>query len=465
MVQIQYSPYAGVGYLNGAARSSGHEFALSLGTDRKEILKRIADEKPDLIGFTVMSGFHQEILDIAREIKKHFPQPIILGGPHPTLFSEVIEEDCVDMICRGEGEFALIELLDAIEHKQPFTGILNLWVKEGGQIHKNGLRPLADPLDQIPLIDWSCYAGTPVQDGLPVAFIIRGCPYSCSYCFNATMREMHKGLGKYVRHFSVERAILEVQQALKVFKNSAVNFHSDSFGMDLKWVDAFFKRYSETTDLPFFLLARTELVSEEFVRIITQHRCHSIMIGVESGSERIRKEILNRRYSNAKLLEVADRLHRYKIKFRTLNMIGLPTESEDEMWETIELNIKMKAAYPRGAIFTPFPSTKIVDYCKKTGYLDEDFSFDSLPASILSESILNKLDRNRVKNTLYFFQSAIIFPRFKNVFRKLTHLPPNFIFRWWFYLVYAYVHKVHENRALIPYIRYLIANRKTLAVG
>jgi radical SAM superfamily enzyme YgiQ (UPF0313 family) len=464
LIQIQYAPYPGVAYLNGAAVSRGHQFVLCLGNEPKRILGRIAAEKPDLIGFTCMSGLHIEILKIAREIKKHFPQPIILGGPHPTLFSEIIEEDGVDLICRGEGEFALIELLDALEERRSYAQIRNLWVKTDGQIQKNPLRPLADPLDNVPLIDWSCYKGTVIQNGLPEAFIIRGCPYSCTYCFNASMRDMHRGLGNYVRHFSVERAILEVQQALKVFSHSAVYFHSDSFGMDLPWVEAFFNRYSQITDLPFFLLIRTELASEEFIRIVSKHKCHSIAIGLEAGSERVRWEILNRRYSNQDLLDIAERMHRYQIKFRTFNMIGIPTETEDEMWETIDLNIRMKTDYPRGAIFTPLPSTKIVDMAKRLGYLEPDFSFDSIPPSILSRSILRKVDRDRIKNTLYFFQSAILFPRAKKVFRQLTHWKPNLLFRLWFYFVYAVVHKRHENRKLLPYLRYLVANRKMLWV-
>jgi radical SAM superfamily enzyme YgiQ (UPF0313 family) len=464
LIQVQYAPYPGVAYLNGASRSRGHQFVLCLSNHPKKILTKIAAENPDIIGFTCMSGLHLTILNIAREIKKHVDIPIILGGPHPTLFPDIIEEPCVDLICRGEGEFALMDLLDAIEKKEPYTHIKNLWVKSGGQIFKNELRPLSQSLDEVPLIDWSCYEGTVIQNGLPEAFIIRGCPYSCTYCFNSSMREMYRGLGKYIRHFSVERAIQEVQQALKVFSNSTVYFHSDSFGMDLPWIKEFFNRYTQVINLPFFLLIRTELASEAFIRIVSQHKCHSIAIGVESGSERVRKEILERHYSNQDLLDIAERMHRYKIKFRTFNMIGIPTETEEEMWETVDINIRMRTAYPRGAIFTPLPATKIVDMSKQLGYLDPNFSYDSIPPSILSRSILNKVDRNRIRNTLFFFQSAIIFPRFRNLFKKLCHWRSNIVFRLWFYMIYAYVHKAHENRKLIPYIVYIIANRKTLWV-
>ena len=460
LIQIQPAPYAGTAYLNGAALSSGHKFKLYLSTEIKDIFANIKKEKPDIIGFSAMSGFHKDYLAMARKIKKKFNIPIMIGGPHATLFPDVIKDPSIDLICRGEGEFALIDLLNALENKKPYHKIKNLWVKHNGEIIKNELRPLEDPLDNVPLIDWSCYKGTPALNYPPVAFLIRGCPYSCSYCFNHTMRKMYHGLGKYVRHFSVERSILEIKQALKVFPPAPVLFTSDSFGIDLKWMDELFKEYQKITKLPFVLLLRPELATQDCIDIIAKYKCLSIALGVESGSERVRKEILNRHYSNETLIKIARMLHKKGIKFRSYNMIGLPTETENEMWETISLNIKMKTDFPRGAIFTPMPNTKIVEIAKEYGYLDSDFSFDKIPNSILSRSILKKIDRDKVRNTMYFFQSAIIFPSMRKFIRKLTALPPNKLFEMWFYLIYAYLHRRSEQRKVIPYIKYILSNRK-----
>ena len=461
MVQVQPAPYAGTAYLNGAALSAGHQFVLRLGSDVAGILASISSERPDILGFSCMTGLHTEILAIAREVKKRSSIPIILGGPHPTLFPEVINEPCIDMICRGEGEFALIDLLDAIGNGTPYKDIPNLWVKHEGEVVKNGLRPFVEPLDNVPLIDWSCYKDTVVQKSPPIAFLIRGCPYGCSYCFNESVRGMYKGLGKYVRWFSVERSILEIGQALKIFSPSPVLFTSDTFGIDTVWMDELFRRYTETTDLPFVLLLRPELVKDEVIRIIKKYKCHSVAIGVESGSERVRKEVMNRNYSNRLLLDIAAKLHAAGIRFRTYNMIGLPTETEEELWETIDLNIKMGTDYPRAAIFTPFPGTKMTDIAMEKGYIDPDFSFDDVPATILSHTVLKNVDGDRLKNTLYFFQTAVVFPGLKNTIKKLVYaVKPNIIFKAWFYFMYAYLHRKSEGRNPIQYVQYVMANMR-----
>jgi anaerobic magnesium-protoporphyrin IX monomethyl ester cyclase len=458
MIQLQVAQYAGTAYLNSALKSAGHEFVLYLGRDIKKIIDAVDREKPDLIGFSCMTAMFKMIAAVARALKDRFPIPIILGGPHPTLFPDCINEPSIDIICRGEGEFAIVDLMNAIQKKAPLTNIQGFWIKSGNHIHKNDLRPLIDPLDDVPLIDWSCYKGTPVEHHPPYAFVIRGCPYSCTYCFNEMTKKLYKG-GRYVRHFSVERAVAEVQQALEIFPPSPVLFLSDSFGTDLEWMDRFFDRYSQVTDLPFLIVIRPELATEKCVQILSKYRCFNASIGVESGSERVRRDILNRHYSNQTLLDVAARLTKHRIKFRTFNMIGLPTETEEEVWQTIDINIQMKSDFQRVAIFTPYPGTELTEIAKTHGYLASDFNYEDIPLNVFSESALRNVDRDLIKNQLYFFQTAILFPKRRKFIKKLTHLKPNLFFRLWFYLTYAYLQRGIEGRKWIPYLKYLLSNR------
>lgn len=257
-----------------------------------------------MIGFSCMTGIHTTALKLASSIKHRTSTPVMMGGPHPTLFPEVIEHEGLDVICRGEGEFALMDALNAIDAKQPLAGIPNLWVKENGKIHKADPRPLTDPLDQLPPLDWSCYQGTAAQSSSPVAFPIRGCPFSCSYCFNANFREFyHVSPRQYIRHFSVERAIEETRAAVQAFEPNPVLFTSDTFGIDLDWMDRFLTSYSREFKRPFVLLLRPEYATEPLVDILARHQCHSVAIGVESGSERVRSQLLNRKYSNQYLID------------------------------------------------------------------------------------------------------------------------------------------------------------------
>jgi anaerobic magnesium-protoporphyrin IX monomethyl ester cyclase len=460
MVQLQAAPYAGTAYLNAAASAGGHRLVLHLGTAVEAVLGRIEAEKPDIIGFSCMSPLYRDVLALTKEIKSRYETPIIIGGPHPTLFPDVIDEPSIDIICRGEGEFPLMELLAALDKKEPITGIPNLWVKDGGKVHKNPLRPLIDPLDEAPLIDWSCYKGTGIlENSPPTVFLIRGCPYSCTYCFNETMRGMYAGKGRYVRHFSTARSIAEVKEALKHFSPSPVLFTSDSFGIDLDWMEEMLDEYDKATDLPFVLLLRPELASQRCVDILAKHRCYSVAIGVESGSERVRREVMNRQYGNKDLLDVAGRLHGRGIRFRTYNMLGLPTETDGEMWETVDVNVEMGTDFPRASIFTPLPNTRIVEIAQEHGYLDPGFCFDNIPNTILSNTVLKGVDGGRLQNMLYFFQTAVIFPRMRALIRRLVGLRPNPLFKAWFYLVYAYLHVKSEDRNVLAYLRYIYLNR------
>jgi len=460
MIQLQAAPYCGTAYLNAAAKTSGHTFHLYLGNDKKKIRKMIRIYNPDIIGFSCLSCFMQETLDICRDIKRHFHIPIILGGPHPTLFPDVIYEKPIDIVCRGEGEFAFIDLLKAINNQTSYLKIKNLWVKRGKRVYKNPMRPLAYPLDTVPVIDWSCYAGTPVVFyGSPTVFLIRGCPFSCNYCFNQQTKTLYHNLGPYIRHFSVERSIAEIQAALTYFPPNPIIFASDSFGIDLPWMEKVFREYTKLTNLPFVLLLRPELTTPACIDIIARYNCCSVSIGVESGSARVRKEIIQRPYTNAYLLDMAKSLHAHGIKFKTFNMIGLPTETKEELWETIYVNISMKTNYPRAAIFTPFPGTEIVNIAKKYGYLDQSYDFSDLPETILDKSILKKLDAPYIQNMLFFFQTAIFFPSLIPLIKRLVTMKPNILFRLWFYVVYAINNARAERRSLFSYIPYLYANR------
>jgi hypothetical protein len=135
-----------------------------------------------------------------------------------------------------------------------------------------------------------------------------------------------------------------------------------------------------------------------------------------------------------------------------------PTETEDELLETIKLNIEMRTDFPRAAIFTPFPGTKIVDLAKDHGLLPKDFNFDNVPSTILGHTILDNINRKLVDNYLCLFQSSVIYPWLYKYLKRLVRLRPNPIYRAWFYAVYAYLHSKSEKRGFINYIKYIAAN-------
>lgn len=465
--QFQNFPYLGMAYLAGAITTAGHRFKLILAQDKTEgeILAAIDKFNPNFLGFTCMTGIHKQALKLARKLKaKGVTIPTIFGGPHPTLFyRHLITEEAVDIICIGEGEQSLVSLLTAVDDlKKDYTTIPGFCFKsaDGALQEPVSLAELPE-LDALSPCDWSCYEGTAALNQLPVIMPIRGCPYSCTYCFNKGMRNLFKGKGNYIRHHSPRRAVDEALSAIKIFTDGPVIIQSDTIGIDIDWTREFFELFEKEVNRPFIALLRPELARQELVDILKTHNCHSIALGVESGSERIRYNVLNRRYSNQLLLDVAERLHKAGIRFRTYNILGVPTETEAEIWETININIQMKADWPRPAIFIPMPKTQLTEFAIEEKYLDK-MDFDDIPdnVNVMSPTMLKKFNVNRIQMLYYFFQTAILFPRSHNIIRFLVGRTPNFLYELWFKGIYALLHRSSEGRGWLDYIRYVWNNRQ-----
>ncbi|HLE17951.1 MAG TPA: cobalamin-dependent protein, partial [Syntrophales bacterium] len=150
-IQRLWYEYPGTGYLSAILRKHGHSTRVIIEESPRRIVKRLLPG--DIAAFSVMTGMHHWALGIASHIKKTLGLMTVFGGPHPTYFPDVIEKDAADIICRGEGEYALLDLANAIDNERDFDKIANLWVKSAGTIHKNPLRPLIDDLDTLPLQD------------------------------------------------------------------------------------------------------------------------------------------------------------------------------------------------------------------------------------------------------------------------------------------------------------------------
>jgi radical SAM superfamily enzyme YgiQ (UPF0313 family) len=133
----------GVANLSGILKANGHSTDLLLVSHTTDLLGAIRRYDPGLIAFSALTGVHHSLEKLATRIKRELSIPIIVGGPHPTYSPDMIQHPAIDIICRGEGELAMLELADALEHNRDITGIRNLSVKTGaGVIHRNAIRPL-----------------------------------------------------------------------------------------------------------------------------------------------------------------------------------------------------------------------------------------------------------------------------------------------------------------------------------
>jgi radical SAM superfamily enzyme YgiQ (UPF0313 family) len=449
-------------YLSAGLKAHGHDCEVLIGSKATDFIDTIEKIRPDLIAFSVMTGMHTWAVRLAGELKKRHPCPIILGGPHPTFFPEIIQEKVIDLICRGEGEGALLDLADALAAKQDISDIANLWVKcSDGRIVKNDIRPLEQNLDILACPDRELYARYPGLGNNPVLVVTtsRGCPYDCTFCFNHQLAELYKGKGRFVRHRSPASVIDEIERNRKSRQVSRVYFADDTFSLNRAWLEEFLPLYGKSFDrLPFHCLIRINQIDDPLATMLRENGCESVFFGIESGDERFRNAILGKAITDDDIRRGAAILKKNAISFRSYNIVGFPGETFGQALQTVQLNIDIKTDFPWCSIFMPYPGTRLAEYAREQGYLD-DLTVDSVGNSFHRTSILLNPDRDRLINLHKFFQTAVLCPPALPLIKLLTKLPVNNLFQMWFNLVYFYLLLRSEGRNFWQTVGIAVRNR------
>ncbi|MCI5056962.1 MAG: B12-binding domain-containing radical SAM protein, partial [Flavobacteriales bacterium] len=434
-----------------------------LGQNLSDFEAKIKAFQPDLVGFSVMSGSHEWGRQMAIQIKDKFGIQNIFGGSHPTFFPEFVKEEGVDFAIRGEGEESMLEIMNRIDRKESFSDIPNLSYQNGQLVH-NPLRNLAKRLDDYPKPDRFLYGDLDNRADRQVRNVItsRGCPFHCTFCFEDAMRDMYKGKGKYVRIREIDEVIKECKRLKEETDVKVIYFADDVFGMKRQWLYDFLEVYKKEIGLEFICLVRADIVAadEPYAQKLADAGCRSVFFGVESGNEKLRNAVLDKQLTDEQILKAADLLHKAGIKFRTYNIVGLPDETLEDAFSTVELNIKIKADYPWCSIFSPFPGTELTDYAFNKGYLGKEFDYNTLDKSFFLESKL-KLDHIReMENLQKFFQTAVLWPWTYPIIKKLIKLPPNMLFKAWFGFVYFIVYIKSEKRNFFKTLKFALKNYK-----
>lgn len=458
---LQNLPFEYIGPMSISAllKKHGHDCRLFVLSEHRNYLQELTDYNPDLIGFSTMTGPHKWVLKIASEIKKKINKPILLGGAHPTFFPEIIHEPPVDMICLGEGEFTVLELAEKLEKGEDIFNIRNLWVKRDGHLFKNDLRPLLENLDDLPFSDRTLYDECKILRSVPAMKFLtgRGCPYRCSFCFNHKFNELYRGLGRIVRKRSTDSLIREIKETADKYRLKLIRFPDDTFTGNRRWLLEFLPQYKKHIGLPFTGLAHANELDEEVVQALKSSGCLNIYFGVETGDENLRNQILKKSLKNKQIINAARLLRKYRLKFGTYNMFGLPHETLAQAFETIHLNRRLRPDYTINNIFQPYPKTEIADYAVDRGFLEPQIEY----LETMNEgSILQIENIDRIVNLSRFAYLAIKFPVLLPFIRVLIKLPPNSLFKVVFDLTNAPAMKSNLNLNLIHLLRWGLQLRK-----
>lgn len=377
----------GISYISSVLKTGGHETQLVvLGSnkhwrDNIKILKTSMREfPPHLVCFTAVASQYPFVSKIASMIKKQWPDKyLVIGGVHATLNPSEVINDAFDAVCIGEGEYPILELCRQIDANTVPHGIANLWIKTpDGRIERNGPRPFLQDIDSLPFPDrtiWTVWMKQQQGDELSV-LLGRGCPYDCTYCCNHALKKVAPG--KYVRFRSPENIINEITFLHTTRPTqSRIYFEVESIALNKVWLIEFCKQleaFNATIDnfISYgcnFRISPQSLDEKIFLALKKAHFV-KINIGLESGSERVRREILKRNYSNRDFLDVTAMARKVGLQIYVFNIIGLPKETYGDYMETVSLNRQCQPDGHYTGIFFPYPGTELYNMCVREGFIN-----------------------------------------------------------------------------------------------
>ncbi len=339
--------------------------------DSEYILAQVEDHRPDLVAMPVVTDDFHWALKWARRIKQRLNVPIVFGNCHATFHpQQVLKESCVDYAVRGEGEWTLLELIEVLEGRRRPEDVLGLAFKREGQIVVNDMRPLIEDLDILPFPDKDLYYDVmPYLNKGYTTMSGRGCPYRCTFCDNNTSMKLYKGgvakTQKWTRRHSPEYVVNEILWAKERYNINHVRFNDEDFSYDKRWLREFCQLYKAKVGIPYFAWVYPNTIDKEMAKLLAESGCDAVEIGIQSGAEHLRREILHRKTKDNQIVDALTALREAGIRTTVDVIIGLPTETKDDLDATVRLLAKARPWHLYAFWLRYYPSTEILSIAKE----------------------------------------------------------------------------------------------------
>ncbi len=376
VVFVQREQEDNLGVLWIASFLSSHGFDARVLIEEKSTYAEIASLRPAVVGYSCMTGQQDWVESSMRKVRAQgIGSLCIVGGPHATFYPRMLETSSADAIVRGEGELAMLDIMNSVEGGGDLHGIRNTSWSVGGETVSNPMRPLLQDLDSLPLPDRSYYGRYPFLASNPYRIFItgRGCPFKCTFCFNHALHAMYGKSARYIRRHGVNYAMRDLLEVKSRWGLDEVRFSDDHFTLDSTWLREFIPRYRKEIGRPFSVNARVDSLDEEKIALLAEGGCRLVCFGVETGREDLRNSVLKKHISDEEIHTISKLLKKHKIRFLTSNIIGLPGETADDAWETVRLNQRIGADLPWFSLMQYYPGTEIHKQASEAGLLPPDF--------------------------------------------------------------------------------------------
>lgn len=342
----------GVGYLISYLKEQKHEVKLffdprqfNRGYARQPLLAKLLSVEnhniraikkyaPDVVMISTVTATYGWALKMAERVKAEIGCKVHLGGVHPTLVPEEVKKHkFIDKVVEGCGIKAL-----------------------GGKFEPDRLWADRESFfKHLP----------PKHREIQLFMTSFGCCFNCSFCGNEQLR-------KVKHHIMFRRTVAGCISELMHLKETGMKyvlFVDDILTCDKKFLYNFLKEYKEKIDLPFACFVHPKFMSEKIVKQLKEAGCHTAWMGIQTGNEQLRREVLNRVETNQQIIDCAKWIKEAGIKLMIDHIFGIPFETIMTQDQSFSLYKHIKPDVVNCYELLYFPKAKIIEHALRCGYL------------------------------------------------------------------------------------------------
>ena len=342
-------------------------------------VQRILDTGASVVGFNVEINTFSWTVELGQKLKAARPELIIaVGGVHATTVPAVVMEfDCFDYLCVGEGDLALPELLARLDAGESTHDLGNIWARaDDGSVIQNAVRPLLKSLDDLPFFDKSIhYDLVPEMSHEYHTNTSRGCVYSCSFCFYQPIQAVYGGRFRNMR--TPEHVCRELEEAVARYPSiRTVTFHDEVFTANRRWLREFAELWPQRVGLPFSIITHPDLVDEEIALLLGQAGCAHCIMGTQTVNQKSR-DMLARTESSDDVRRAVTSLRAQGIWTVVDHILGIPGETEQDQDDALLFYSEIKPDVIKAFFLTYLPGTDM----NAVGLASGDWTLEKLKAA------------------------------------------------------------------------------------
>lgn len=375
----------GLIYLGSALKKHGYDVKIYQPIQHEEEIRHVEEkiirDKPLYVGFSVFMGPGSiTSLEMSRRLKITLGTKIVWGGKFPSsIYEQIIKEDCIDVVCLGEGETTVVDLARAFEAGSGLDEVKGICYKLGGQILCSKKRELVYDLDSLDydlnlIGDWRRYIT--MLNGRPALLDViesqRGCPFSCRFCHQSSNENYQAGK-KILRAHSVGWVIDKARQLKKMTGVDYISFCDDEFWVNRNRSFEIIEKLN-AIGLKFYKLRMRfgSLQDEEMIERLIANDIYTLNLGLESGVDRI-LDLMNKQLTTAQVLKKMRLLAKYpQVRVGSAIIIGSPTETKSEVMESVRFALRLCKENPNFNfginLYKPLPGTDFFNMAIDLGF-------------------------------------------------------------------------------------------------